>query len=581
MSTEERNALLKELRDMLKRMHRNFKHRNVDWEYRMVVSSFLETDVSATSTPLSVQNSQGEMSPASTGESVNNVNMHTDPTQDINSIISALDRDTLISLVQSSLREEGGAQTSRRLKPLRVGNDHEQERIPSSEYSMYSSGSESQQSTQSTPIIDYRDLPGPSNQENLDNFMENSTQDLYLYVKPYHTFPTANTVSLNGVLTPIKWHHSRQAFTVLKRNHQDDIPYMGQYHAHDTLLAFQNAQPGAIFKDNMSRKCYSRHFEESSGLAKALRLLKEETPTVLSSMLRNTKGEKGQVPFQQEAFKILSMVNFETGWSLTGSNYMDWAGGHLINLDKVADELDLTDFTPYVPQKYLERERNTRARLVNHISGMDMLEALTGKLFSQPAFASFSQAISRHFTAPLKDYTMDWMTAKLDIRKFVLQGQTSVPAKNLLKSNLWEPSLFGKAALSEEKNRSTMNICLQKNIGITKYYNTGLSRFGRNTLPEELGTSYISRRSKDGESQSRGRNPSRRRRRTQKPYSFESRTYDYAVERNQPVARTNQTNKQPQRQQSHQSQEKETHHSKGKSKNYGKGKSRNFQKNKK
>ena len=93
---------------MLKRMHRNFKHRNVEWEYRMVVSSFLETDVSATSTPLSVQNSQGELSPASTGESVNNVNMHTDHTQDINSIISALDRDTLISLVQSSLREEGG-----------------------------------------------------------------------------------------------------------------------------------------------------------------------------------------------------------------------------------------------------------------------------------------------------------------------------------------------------------------------------------------------------------------------------------------------------------------------------------------
>ena len=43
MNTEERNLALQELKDMLKRMNNNFKAQKIDWEYRMIVSSFLET----------------------------------------------------------------------------------------------------------------------------------------------------------------------------------------------------------------------------------------------------------------------------------------------------------------------------------------------------------------------------------------------------------------------------------------------------------------------------------------------------------------------------------------------------------
>ena len=147
--------------------------------------------------------------------------------------------------------------------------------------------------------MDPLDQPGASNQDNIDHFIDNNTGELYLYVKPYHTFPTLSTVTLNGVVTPIKWHHSRQAFSVSKRNHQEEIPYMSAYLAHDMILAFRNLQPSPIIKDNLNRRCYTRHFTESSGLAKALRILQEDTPTVTNRLFRRKKEDKGPTPFSQ------------------------------------------------------------------------------------------------------------------------------------------------------------------------------------------------------------------------------------------------------------------------------------------
>merc|ERR1712240_817519 len=53
------------------------------------------------------------------------------------------------------------------------------------------------------------------------------------------------------------------------------------------------------------------------------------------------------------------MVNFETGWSLTGPKYMDWAKGSILSMEKVADDLDLVEYIPFVPTNYLDKERNT------------------------------------------------------------------------------------------------------------------------------------------------------------------------------------------------------------------------------
>ena len=48
MTSEERNVLLKDLRAMLVRMHYNMKAQGVEWEYRMIVASFFDTNCPST-----------------------------------------------------------------------------------------------------------------------------------------------------------------------------------------------------------------------------------------------------------------------------------------------------------------------------------------------------------------------------------------------------------------------------------------------------------------------------------------------------------------------------------------------------
>ena len=598
MTTEERNALLQDLKVMLARMRFNKKARKVDWEYRMIVASFFDTNCPSTATPASYSdenrdspsdytdnyNSDGNIKQAAKDQS-DDAQERDDNIPDLEQAIDGLDKDTLVSLLRASLQKARGAQQSKDSKYQENKKSRRRKRHHSPDHS--TSGSEWERPFQPrlVELVDPLDQPGASNQDNLDNFIDNNNGELYLYVKPYHTFPSSSTVTLNGVVTPIKWHHTRQAFSVSKRSHQEEIPYMSAYQAHDTILAFQNLQPSPIIKDNLNRRCYTRHFTESSGLAKALRILQEDTPTVTNRLFRRKKDEKGATPFSQDTFKPVSMANFETGWTLTGTNFMEWAKGAIINLENVANELDL-DYIPVVPIKYLEAEKEARAKLTNHMSGMDMLEVLTQGISELPAAANFALAISRHFTPALKDYTLSWITAKHDIRKYVLQGQTTSAAMNLQKSNIWEPTLFGKSVVTEERNRNSQGIKLQDNIGLHPSFNHGILRFGRYTPPDNLGKSYISRRSRSYSKPSNKGYASSHKRHYTKRYGGDYDSYTNSDYRNNYDQSTQQTrrpqqNKAQQNKQPQQPQTKNNGNNKGKSKNYGKGKGRNFQNNRK
>jgi len=114
MSTEERNGFFQELREMLKRMHQNFKAQGIDWEYRMIVSSFLETELTPTSTPSSESSNLGEITPAPTDEHshINNVSEPSDI--NIENILANFDREQLLSIVNASLKKTGGGTPNRR-----------------------------------------------------------------------------------------------------------------------------------------------------------------------------------------------------------------------------------------------------------------------------------------------------------------------------------------------------------------------------------------------------------------------------------------------------------------------------------
>ena len=127
MPREERNAFLQDLRVMLERMNFNNKARGIQWEYRMIVASFFETNCPSTATPAS-DSGENRESPSdycdnymSDGNNFQANDNEGDNVQgknydipDLEQAINGLDRDTLLSMLQASLQKAGGGTSVQR-----------------------------------------------------------------------------------------------------------------------------------------------------------------------------------------------------------------------------------------------------------------------------------------------------------------------------------------------------------------------------------------------------------------------------------------------------------------------------------
>ena len=75
--------------------------------------------------------------------------------------------------------------------------------------------------------------------------------------------------------------------------------------------------------------------------------------------------------------------------------------------------------------------------------------------------ANTLKAVARHFLSGLKDTALNWITAKFIVRQIVLQFSTSSAAIDLLRSDVFEASLFDPAAVTEIKKHNTQNLTLK------------------------------------------------------------------------------------------------------------------------
>ena len=58
----------------------------------------------------------------------------------------------------------------------------------------------------------------------------------------------------------------------------------------------------------------------------------------------------------------------------------------------------------------------------------------------------------------MKHCVLDWVKAKFKVRYTVLQGSDTEAAQHLLKSNVWDPELFGRqATLKSGEERNSVN----------------------------------------------------------------------------------------------------------------------------
>ena len=103
----------------------------------------------------------------------------------------------------------------------------------------------------------------------------------------------------------------------------------------------------------------------------------------------------------------------------------------------------------------MEEEKDTRALLVNYITGLASLDSLGGKYKNDKSTQSTILAIARLFLSTLKPLIVNWLEAKMNLRKLILHNQDTEAVRILLKSNMWLPNIFPEDALEKARNTKT------------------------------------------------------------------------------------------------------------------------------
>ena len=255
-------------------------------------------------------------------------------------------------------------------------------------------------------------------------------------------------------------HPSGKAFRVIKSSEHTESPYMTTIQAHDALVSYFHATEVSSDKLGPDNRSFRLHFDDNSGISQALRLIKDNTPKALHMIYRGDQQNLYKC-LPSSAFNAVSMVHFATGWNLTsGSNFLKWAKNEVLDLENVSRIFSLP-YVPFVPVKYLNEEKIARAKLLECISGISMLDQ-TIKETKDKLLANTLGAIARHFLSCLKDAALKWLTTKFVVRQIVLQFSSASGAIDLLRSDVWEASVFELKTVTEIQKKNTQNLTFKE-----------------------------------------------------------------------------------------------------------------------
>ena len=131
-----------------------------------------------------------------------------------------------------------------------------------------------------------------------------------------------------------------------------------------------------------------------------------------------------------------------------------------MDLENVSSILRLP-YIPHVPVKYLNEEKVARAKLIECISGISMLEQTT-KEKQDEVLTNTLKAIAKHFLSSLKDSALNWISAKFMVRQIILQFSSSSAALDLLRSDVWEASVFDSNMIKDILKKNTQNLTFKE-----------------------------------------------------------------------------------------------------------------------
>ena len=251
----------------------------------------------------------------------------------------------------------------------------------------------------------------------------------------------------------VKWYEGEgKAFCQINEETSSHVPYVTSKTAVQLLRDDLGLSPYSE-STGFKRQSLSTHFDPVSGLGLTLSIA-ESTEELLLHHLVTGDRKLAMTSFKEVSFEAPTTTIFSSGWP-KGNHHFKWANGIKLDLTKAALQLNI-DTTDSSKKKIfnplLDRELETRTNLVNQITGLRSLELFSEKFKEGDNKRSTTLAIAKSFIPVLKTLIVDWMEAKMNLRKSILHNQDTETVRILLKSDMWDPFIFSAAAIEELKN---------------------------------------------------------------------------------------------------------------------------------
>ena len=261
----------------------------------------------------------------------------------------------------------------------------------------------------------------------------------------------------------VKWHQKYDAFCEVKTV-ESNCCYMNKEQACKHFREDLGMIPRSSTENiGLKRTALSTNFDPESGLAKVFETAKDTEPILIDALMSGDKKEALK-SFKDTSFEAPAVAVFTSGWP-KGDKYAEWAEGTKLSTAdlKVKLGFSVDKSNKKVIDDLLQEEKEHRAILVNMITALRALELLSKRCKKGDPVKSIALAIARQLLSILKLLLVNWMEAKIELRKRILHDQETEAAKILLKSDVWQPVIFTQEAAIAAKR--------SKNLGIASLLN--------------------------------------------------------------------------------------------------------------
>ena len=281
-------------------------------------------------------------------------------------------------------------------------------------------------------------------------------------------------------------------------------PFMGGIEAYNIILkAYEDVTPSDTVSPNKAIRLVDSEIKPNSYMNDLLQLIKTHNYTLTSAASKkNRKDILNAMP--DTAFESNIIVNFTQGWCLgEGEQFKDWVKDKQLSIDEFSNQIRSFDKVK-VDGELLAKERSTRRLVAAQLTSIHLAELNSRKIgkvddktkITYKLSSEESKAQARLLLDVLRSLITDWMLAKMEVRRAILENTSLETVVWLLKSNLWSHNIFPQEAINTIRSEGLTNV-VKTALGMNKPSTSGStynqlppSKKARYDIPGYLNSEY-------------------------------------------------------------------------------------------